>query len=232
MNLEKNYTKILSQIEDSLKNSRFGQKVDLVAVTKTISPKIIDRAIGLGVEHIAENRVQEIRRKYTEVTKSPTLKWHQIGSLQTNKVKYIIDKVELIHSLDRYDLAKEIDRQAKKFDKLQRCLVQVKISEEESKQGADKADVLRLVSEIKRDLPNIVICGLMGMAPYYEDPERSRKYFAHLRRIFEEIKESGLVDQSFEHLSMGMSNDFRVAIEEGSTMVRIGSALFSEADLR
>lgn len=228
MSLNNNYRNILSQIESSKQKSPYHQEVILVAVTKTIEPQMINKAIEMGIDNIAENRVQEIQRKYADVLNIPSLKWHQIGSLQTNKVKYIIDKVEMIHSLDRYELAKEIDRQAKKHNKTQRCLLQVKVSEEESKKGAQKEDVFRLIEDINKDFSSIVLCGLMGMAPYYEDAEESRKYFRELRKIFEEVKERKLVGEDFVHLSMGMSNDYPIAIEEGATMVRIGSSLFLE----
>lgn len=230
MSLKNNYKKILDEIKSSQEKSRFNQEVSLIAVTKTVDPERINEAIDLGVRNIAENRVQEIQRKYDSIKNSSEVYWHQIGSLQTNKVKYIIDKVELIHSLDRYDLAKEIDRQAKKINKVQKCLLQVKISEEESKKGAGKEEVFDLLASIKSDFANVELCGLMGMAPYFENAEESRKYFVELKRLFEEIKSSELADKNFIHLSMGMSNDYHIAIQEGATMVRIGSALFSEQD--
>lgn len=229
MSVEKNLISIKKNIEESLKKSNYGQSVKLVAVTKTVEPDVVNEAIELGIEHIAENRVQEIQRKYDLILKKPNLKWHQIGTLQTNKVKYIIDKVELIHSLDRYELAKEIDRQAKKVGKIQKCLLQVKISGEESKKGADKKTVFDLMKQIQDEFENIKICGLMGMAPFFEEPEESRKYFRELKQLSDEILNREFADENFKELSMGMSNDYTVAIEEGATIVRIGSALFSQS---
>lgn len=212
MSVEKNLISIKKNIEESLKKSNYGQSVKLVAVTKTVEPDVVNEAIELGIEHIAENRVQEIQRKYDLILKKPNLKWHQIGTLQTNKVKYIIDKVELIHSLDRYELAKEIDRQAKKVGKIQKCLLQVKISGEESKKGADKKTVFDLMKQIQDEFENIKICGLMGMAPFFEEPEESRKYFRELKQLSDEILNREFADENFKELSMGMSNDYTVVI--------------------
>lgn len=225
MMLAKNYEEILFQIQKAKALSVNNQEVMLVAVTKTVEPDLINEGIALGITDIAENRVQEILRKYEQVNKE--VNWHLIGYLQTNKVKYIIDKVCLIHSLDRYDLAKEIDRQAKKIDKIQDCLIQIKISEEDSKKGLDKDLLFELIRKINIEFKNIRICGLMGMAPFFEDSQFSRKYFSELRSLFEDVKSQNLVGTSFQHLSMGMSNDFEEAIQEGSTIVRVGSALFN-----
>ena len=226
MSIKSNYEKILHRVDSVKKIRNTPEDIVLIAVTKTIEAEGIIEAIDLGIKQIAENRVQEIQRKYPLIPREKNVKWHQIGSLQTNKVKYIIDKVELIHSLDRYDLAKEIDRQAKKISKIQKCLIQVKVSEEESKKGASKGELFELIKTIRAEFENIELCGLMGMASYFDDPEDSRKYFVELRQLFEEIKAMGIVSDQFVHLSMGMSNDYIVALEEGATMIRLGSALF------
>ncbi len=228
MSLQANYSEILSRIKSASERSEFKPEVKLVVVTKTIEPPTIDEVVKLGASRIAENRVQEIQRKYEQIAHVEELEFHLIGSLQTNKVKYIIDKVELIHSLDRYDLAKEINRQAQKIDKVQKCLLQIKVSEEENKKGMATDEVFEFAQLLKDEFSNIKICGVMGMAPYFEEAQKSRPYFQKLRNYFEELKNRAIFDEDFTILSMGMSNDFEVAIEEGANMVRIGSAIFEE----
>lgn len=228
MSLSMNYSNVVLRIESAKERSSYNSNVDLVVVTKTIEPPTIDEVVRLGVSRIAENRVQEIQRKYDQIAHVKELEFHLIGSLQTNKVKYIIDKVELIHSLDRYDLAKEINRQAQKIGKVQKCLLQIKVSEEESKKGMATSEVFELAKVLKDEFLNIKICGVMGMAPYFDNPQESRPYFQKLRNYFDELKKAAIFDEVFTILSMGMSNDFEVAIEEGANMVRIGSAIFEE----
>lgn len=228
MSLQANYSEILSRIQSASQRSEYNEEVRLVVVTKTIEPPIIDEVVKLGASRIAENRVQEIQRKYEQIARIEELEFHLIGSLQTNKVKYIIDKVALIHSLDRYDLAKEINRQAQKNGKVQKCLLQIKVSEEESKKGMATDEVFEFAQLLRDEFPNIKICGVMGMAPYFDEPQKSRPYFQKLRNYFDELKNRAIFDEDFTILSMGMSNDFEVAIEEGANMVRIGSAIFEE----
>lgn len=228
MSLQANYSEILSRIKSASERSEFKPEVKLVVVTKTIEPPTIDEVVKLGASRIAENRVQEIQRKYEQIAHVEELEFHLIGSLQTNKVKYIIDKVELIHSLDRYDLAKEINRQAQKIGKVQKCLLQIKVSEEENKKGMATDEVFEFAQLLKDEFSNIKIYGVMGMAPYFEEAQKSRPYFQKLRNYFEELKNRAIFDEDFTILSMGMSNDFEVAIEEGANMVRIGSAIFEE----
>lgn len=227
MSFKDNYNKVLDNIENAKKSSDRRDDVTIVAVTKTYEADIINNAIDLGIKDIAENRVQEIQRKYDQV-QSKNVNWHLIGSLQTNKVKYIIDKVELIHSLDRYDLAKEIDKRAKKIDRVQKCLIQLKVSEEESKQGLDPEELSTFIEKCKEEFSNIKLCGIMGMAPYFAESEDARRYFKELKSHFDKVKSDGLVDDDFNILSMGMSNDYTIAVEEGATMVRVGSALFAD----
>lgn len=221
-----NYDRVLKNIEDAKNKSTYKQEVSLLAVTKTHGTDVINEAIDSGITDIAENRVQEIQKKYSEINKD--VNWHLIGSLQTNKVKYIIDKVSLIHSLDRIQLAKEINKRAKSINKIQDCLIQIKISEEESKRGLSEENLLDFIKECKSEYPYIRVRGLMGMAPFFEDPEETRSYFSDLRALFDRLREEMLLGDEFDILSMGMSNDYTVAIEEGATMVRIGSALFAE----
>ena len=226
MNLEDNMSLVLSKIESAMNKSRFNQSVELIAVTKTVESDIINQAVSLGVKNIGENKVQEIQRKYPDI--SGDVRWHLIGTLQTNKVKYIADKVDMIHSLDRIELAKEINRQAVKHNRIIKCLIQVKISEEDTKHGVDIENVIPLVRAISDNYPNIIICGLMGMAPYCEDKEHARPYFKKLRSIFDELENLKIPGVNMQHLSMGMSGDYEIAIEEGSTMVRVGTAIFGE----
>lgn len=226
MSIEQNLSSIIEKIQNSAKKSKFSQNVELIAVTKTVESGKINEVISLGIKNIGENKVQEIQRKYPDI--KTEVNWHLIGTLQTNKVKYIADKVYMIHSLDRIELAKEIDKQAKKNNRIINCLIQVKISEEDSKHGTEIENVVNLIKHIAKEHVNIKICGLMGMAPYFEDKENSRQYFKKLHSVFDDIKSMDIPGVSMRHLSMGMSNDYEIAIEEGATFVRIGTAIFGE----
>ena len=226
MSFKENYELVLNNINEAKNKCQRTEAVALVAVTKTYEADSINDAIAHGIRNIAENRVQEIQRKYSEVH-TENVHWHLIGSLQTNKVKYIIDKVSLIHSLDRYELAKEIDKRAKSINKIQDCLIQLKVSEEDSKQGLPPEELSAFISACKAEFPNIRLRGIMGMAPYFAESEEARRYFKELKANFDKVKDEGLVTEDFDILSMGMSNDYIIAIEEGATMVRIGSALFA-----
>lgn len=228
MNLEKNINLVKNKISEAKKNSVYNQEVDLIAVTKTVESDIMNEALNYGIENIGENKVQEIQRKYDQINKA--VKWHLIGTLQTNKVKYIADKVYMIHSVDRMDLAKEIDKQAKKYDRVIECLIQVKLSEEDTKHGVEPDEVLELIKQISKEFKNIKVCGLMGMAPYKENNEETRKYFKELKRIFDQIRSLEIENVTMRDLSMGMSNDFEIAIEEGATLVRVGTSIFGERD--
>lgn len=207
------------------KSGRRPEDVQLVAVTKTMPVPVIKEAIGLGVTRIGENKVQEIREKYDQIDED--VEWHMIGHLQSNKVKYILDKVALIHSLDRMSLAWELEKKAAKKGVQVPVLVQVNVAEEESKFGLRVPEVLPFLEKLA-DFPHIAVKGLMTMAPYVSDPEQTRPVFSGLRELRDKI-----AAQKYEHvrmdiLSMGMTNDYQVAIEEGATMVRIGSAIFGE----
>lgn len=206
---------------------QMGKRPDeilLVAVTKTRSVEEINAAIDAGITDIGENKVQEILDKYESVK---PVRWHLIGHLQSNKVKYIIDKVSLIHSVDSFRLAEEIQRRANQHGIVMDILIQINAAEEESKFGISLEETMTLIHEILAHCPNIKICGLMTIAPFEEDPESVRKFFRQLHEIYDHC--SKIQDQpnlDFKYLSMGMSHDFRVAIEEGSNLVRIGTALF------
>jgi len=200
--------------------------VDLICVTKEASIDQIEEVLHLGLYTLGENRVQDAMIKYRAMGDRAI--WHLIGHLQTNKAKEAVKIFSLIHSVDSIRLAKEIDREAKKINKVQDILVQVNVSGEASKFGCppDKAE------EILRDAflyPNINIKGLMTIAPEVDDAELARPYFRRLREIFELIRSKNIENIEMQYLSMGMSNDFEVAIEEGSNMVRIGRAIFKDA---
>lgn len=224
MSVEKNIAEIKKKMEEAKQRSRYHQDVKLIAVTKTVEHEKMIQAYRAGILDFGENRVQEIQKKYELFPKE--IRWHLIGTLQTNKVKYIIDKVHMIHSLDRDSLAKEIDKRARERSKSMDCLVQVNISQEGSKHGQTKEEALDFVEHICRFYPNIRIRGLMGMAPFEEDSEKTRCYFTDMKQLFEEAKTLNLGNSEMSHLSIGMTNDYEIAIEEGSTIVRVGTGIF------
>ncbi|QUH20911.1 YggS family pyridoxal phosphate-dependent enzyme [Alkaliphilus sp. B6464] len=228
MTLEKNIEDILDRVERAaIASNRNPEEVKLIAVTKTVDIDIMKRAIEYGIVHVGENKVQELVRKYEAI--GPVVKWHLIGHLQRNKVKYIIDKVDLIHSLDSYRLAEEIDKRAKEINRVVECLLQVNVSGEESKYGISVKGAKELLKEIVT-LNNVKIVGLMTMAPHVENQEETRQYFSALKTLSEEISEIGLENVEMKYLSMGMSNDFEIAIEEGASLIRVGSSIFGERD--
>lgn len=211
------------------KSGRNGDDVLLVAVTKLHSPEEMNEAIDAGITDIGENKVQEILNKYDEVK---PVRWHLIGHLQTNKVKYIIDKVAMIHSVDSLHLAKEINKRAAAKDIVMDILIQVNSAMEESKFGITTEETGQLIREIASTCPNIRIRGMMCIAPYAEDPEDIRGYFAEVKKLFDKYKEEIIENTDFKYLSMGMTNDFEVAILEGSNLIRVGTAIFGYRDYR
>lgn len=210
----------------SIRANRSLDDIQVIAVTKTVEIDLMKEAISEGLVNLGENRVQELTRKY-EILNDNNIKWHLIGHLQKNKVKYIVDKVELIHSLDSYDLALEIERRAGDIGRTIHCLVQVNVSGEETKYGIEPNEVATFINKLE-DLKYVQVDGLMTIAPYTEDNEETRVYFKRLKNIFDDISALNLKNSSMKYLSMGMSNDFEVAIEEGANLVRIGSAIFGE----
>lgn len=207
------------------KCGRKAEDVLLCAVSKTRTPEEINIAIDAGVTDIGENKVQEIMDKFEAVK---PVKWHMIGHLQTNKVKYIIDKVSMIHSVDSYKLAAEINKRAAQHGIVMDILIQVNSAEEESKFGITTDETEALIKEILDTCDNIRIKGLMCIAPYADDPEDIKVYFEDVKKQYDEF---GRIDHprlDFKYLSMGMSHDFPVAIEAGSNLVRVGSAIFGE----
>jgi len=205
------------------KSGRKPSDITVVAVTKTVPADRIREAIALGITDVGENRVQELCEKYDII--GGGCRWHLIGHLQTNKVKYVIDKVSMIHSADSLELLSEIQKRAAKGDRIVETLLQVNVSGEESKFGISPADVpdfLRKAAAFK----NIKVKGLMTIAPLVDDPEEVRGIFRGLHKIFIDIKKENIDNIDMAYLSMGMSGDFEVAIEEGANIIRIGSAIF------
>ena len=224
MSIQTNLQNIHERIDAACKRAnRNPDDVQLVAVSKTKPAAMIDQAAESGQTLFGENYVQEFVAKTEEVTTPVT--WHFIGSLQTNKVKYLRGKVAMIHSVDRLSLAKEIDRQWSKLDKPVDILIQVNLGEEESKSGTGEAALQDLVRQVAQ-LPHVRIRGLMALPPYLDDPEEVRPLFRRLRQLAESIAALKLPGVEMRELSMGMSHDFEAAIEEGATLVRVGSAIF------
>ncbi|CAK7021820.1 MAG: Pyridoxal phosphate homeostasis protein [Tissierella sp.] len=226
ISIQSNIIMIEENIEKALKKSgREGEKVELIAVTKTIDIDRINETIRVGISNIGENKVQELEKKYDLI--GDTVNYHMIGHLQTNKVKNIIGKTRLIHSLDRLSLAKELDKRSKNSDIITDVLVQVNVAEEESKFGLKVEEVLYFIEEIL-DLKNIKVRGLMTIAPNTTDEILLRKVFRTLYNLKENIINKNYENLSMDYLSMGMTNDYELAIEEGSNMIRVGSAIFGK----
>ena len=226
--IKKNLESVRAKISEAAETvGRDGDEVILVAVSKTRTPEEINTAIDAGTSDIAENKVQEIMDKYDDIK---PVRWHMIGHLQTNKVKYIIDKVDMIHSVDSIKLAKEIDKRAKAHDKTMDILVQINPAEEESKFGVTIEGAGDLVREILDTCENIRIRGLMSVAPIAEDPRDVKPFFDGVKAKYDELAQIDDPKLDFKYLSMGMSHDFAVAIEAGSNLVRVGSAIFGERD--
>lgn len=220
MSVSANLKTIQQQINTACnKSGREASEITIIAVTKYVSIERAQEALDAGIHHLGENRDEGLLNKWDVLQDKPT--WHFIGSLQTRKVKNVIDKIDYIHSVDRLSLAAEINKRAKK--KIN-CFVQVNVSGEESKHGLEPAEVIEFVKQLG-EFPNIVVAGLMTMAPNIDDHEILRDCFRKLRQLRTEIQELGLLYAPCLELSMGMSNDFQIAVEEGATMVRIGTAL-------
>ena len=218
----------IQEIEQRLAKAceRAGRKreeVLLLGASKYANAEKIREAYQCGVRVFGESRAQDFLKKFEQLRDLP-IDWHFIGNLQTNKVKYIIDKVSLIHSLDRQSLADEIQKRAERLGKVQDVLIEVNVGKEETKGGVYEEDLEKLF-EYCLSLKNLRVLGLMAIPPYKENPEEVRPYFVKLRKLKEKLED--LYKVKLPHLSMGMSEDFEVAVEEGATIVRIGSAIFS-----
>ncbi len=224
--LRENLKKVQKNIENACKKvGRDPKEVTLVAVSKIKPLSDIEELVEAGQMEYGENYVQELCEKYENISRP--VKWHMIGHLQRNKVKYIIDKVELIHSVDSLSLAKQIEKEAAKRDMISEILIQVNVAEEDTKFGLDTAEVIQLIEEISQ-LSHVRVRGLMTSAPYVTDPEENRRYFKELHELFIDIQKKNIDNVSMDILSMGMTNDYEVAIEEGATMIRVGTGIFGE----
>jgi pyridoxal phosphate enzyme (YggS family) len=207
--------------------------ITLVAVSKNKSVSDIEELYDLGHRDFGENYVQELIQK--QLLLPHDIRWHFIGHLQRNKVKYISPFVHMIHGVDSYQLMEEIDRQAVKNEREIRCLLQVHIAEEQSKFGLSYEELMELIEDLPKlelinQLKNTVVCGLMGMATFTDDQEQIRKEFRFLKSAFDDAKKAIVRSSTFNTLSMGMSSDYKIAVEEGSTMIRIGSLIFGERE--
>lgn len=223
--IHENLDKLEEKIQKACdKAGRKREEVLLIGVTKTRTADEVNEAVSWGITDVGENKVQEIQDKYDKVP--GPVKWHMIGHLQTNKVKYIIDKVSLIHSVDKLKLAQEIDKRAGEHGLKADVLIEVNAAGEESKFGTDLDGARKLIADVRENCPNIRIKGLMTIAPATDNPEEVRVYFKELKQLFDEYKDIKDENMDFQHLSMGMSGDYEVAIEEGATMVRVGTAIF------
>ena len=235
----------INSIEQRIKDacSRCGRQrseVTLIAVSKLKPKEMLQEAYDFGLRHFGENWVQELVQKYEDLGQQymDGIHWHMIGHLQRNKVKYIIDKVDLIHSVDSYRLAQQIEEEAAKKNIICDILLEVNIAKEESKYGVSEEEVENLIEQLK-NFQHIRIRGLMTIAPYVENAEKNRMHFRKLRQLYVDIKskntdniDDGCISnvQQFNILSMGMTGDFEVAIEEGATMIRVGTGIFGERD--
>jgi pyridoxal phosphate enzyme (YggS family) len=221
----------LERVKERIKSAaeacgRPQDDVHLIAVSKTVPAEVVQEAIEAGVTDLGENYIQEARDKIHSLARFP-VNWHFIGHLQSNKAKYAVRMFDLIHSLDSLKLAQELDKYAKKNDKVQAVLIQVNVAREDSKSGVYVEETLRLLKDISR-FENIAVKGLMTMPPFFNAPEKVRPFFAALRKLRDRIKAENIPNIVMHELSMGMTGDFEAAIAEGATMVRIGTAIFGE----
>lgn len=232
MSIQEKYIDILKKKNSAaVRSGRMPGDVTLMAVTKTHTPAEINQVIDAGATDIGENKVQELLSKYDSVK---PVRWHLIGHLQTNKVKSVIDKVVMIHSVDSLHLAQEINKRAGNAGLVMDILIEVNSAMEETKSGIAAGELRELTEAIAAKCPYVRIRGIMCIPPIAEDPEDARPYFREARELFEEMKTWGLPVERVcpDVLSMGMSGDFEVAIEEGSTIVRVGSSIFGPRNYR
>ena len=225
----------LKEVEENIcaacaKSGRSRDEVTLIAVSKTKPAAMIEKCVENGIRNFGENTGPgAYRQARAKISDSNKLSWNFIGHLQTNKVKYIVGNVSMIHSVDSFKLAKAINDQAEKKDLVCNILIEVNAAGEESKFGVSPEETEKLIREIAV-LKNIKICGLMTIAPYVVDPEENRIYFAQLKQLLVDINAKNIDNVSMNVLSMGMTGDYQVAIEEGATMVRVGTGIFGERD--
>lgn len=228
MSVCENYKAVEERVRKACERAgRKREEVTLIAVSKTKPMSMIEELLPLGVVDFGENKVQELSAK--EESLPDFVRWHMIGHLQRNKVKYIVDKAYLIHSVDSLRLAETISQEAGKKGVTASVLIEVNVAGEESKYGVSPEETPELVEIISR-LPNLTICGLMTIAPFVENAEENREVFRNLRKLSVDIQEKKFNNVTMSVLSMGMTGDFEVAIEEGATMVRVGTGIFGERD--
>lgn len=228
--IQENLAQVEKNIEKACRKAdRDRSEVTLIAVSKTKPVEMLREAYGLGIRDFGENKVQELCDKMDMLPGD--IRWHMIGHLQTNKIKYLIGRTELIHSVDSLHLAQEISRQAQKHGITVSVLIEINIAEEESKFGIHLNDTAAFVREAAL-LPGITVKGLMAIAPYVDDPEDNREYFRRIRQLSVDIKKENIDNVSMDILSMGMTGDYMVAIEEGATMVRVGTGIFGERNYK
>lgn len=228
--VSENYRQILDKVNKvAIESDRNTDDVTLIAVSKTKPIELLKEAYEAGARDFGENKVQEIMDKYPLMPSD--VKWHMIGHLQTNKVKYIVDKVEMIHSVDSLKLANEIDKQAKKVNRIVKVLIEVNVGEEDTKFGLNVDETENLVREIAK-LSNVKIMGLMTVAPYVDDPEKNRGIFCALKQLSVDIDSKNIDNVNMLCLSMGMSGDYEVAISEGATFVRVGTSIFGHREYK
>ncbi|MDF2677756.1 MAG: alanine racemase domain protein [Bacillota bacterium] len=233
MDIKENIDNILEKIKVAAeKSGRKSEDIILIAVSKTVDWEKAKEAVEAGVNNLGENRVQEITNKYEQfdnLNLNSNVNWHMIGHLQKNKVKYIIDKVNLIHSVENLELANEINKRAAQHNLISNVLIELNIGEEESKFGISDENVIEFVKSLEQ-FEHIKVLGLMTVAPYAENPEDVRWVFKKMKEIYNNISNINLRNTEMKYLSMGMTNDFEIAIEEGSNIVRIGTAIFGARD--
>lgn len=218
---------VLTRIKQAAAScKRPAESIRLVAVSKTMPVDVVKEAIDAGVTDLGENYIQEARDKFNALATYPA-SWHFIGHLQSNKAKYAVRMFDLIHSVDSLKLAKELNKYAQKIDKLQSILIQINVAKEDTKSGIYVEDTLQLVNNISK-LEHLCVKGLMTMPPYFNAPEKVRPFFKALRELRNQIRAEGIPAISMDELSMGMTGDFEAAIQEGATLVRIGTAIFGE----
>ncbi len=226
--LKENLEYVESQIREACERSgRAREEVTLIAVSKTKPVSVLKEAYDLGVRVFGENKVQELADKYEALPKD--IRWHMIGHLQRNKVKYIIDKVELIHSVDSLRLAETIEKEAARHNITANILIEVNVAKEDSKFGLMPEELNEFVFEVAK-FPHIQVQGLMTIAPFVDDPEENRGIFQRLRKLSVDIAAKNVDNITMRILSMGMTNDYTVAVEEGAAMVRVGTGIFGARD--
>lgn len=226
--LAENLKEVERKITDACKRAeRSRDDVTLIAVSKTKPVSMLKEVYDEGIRYFGENKVQELTEKYDELPSD--IHWHMIGHLQRNKVKYIVDKVDLIHSVDSLRLAETIEQEAAKKNVVVNILLEVNVAEEDTKFGLKVDEVIPLIEQIS-NFSHIRVCGLMTIAPFVENPEENRNVFARLKKLSVDINQKNIDNIYVRELSMGMTNDYEVAIEEGATMVRVGTGIFGERE--